>query len=157
VHVQASIPWRTVSSGNSSLRVNPSTATNGFFRLRKLSQNVGGLSGHWQFDTGQASADDAPDGPSVAFTNATFGTGRVGAQSLHFNGGLAAGSGTKAWVSNSNYRVLPGDGKPFSVSMWFSPDSVPIGTQGLMGNGARRESLRLAEKGAGRSRRPPII
>ncbi|HKQ39996.1 MAG TPA: LamG-like jellyroll fold domain-containing protein [Verrucomicrobiae bacterium] len=134
-HVQPPIPWRSVSSGNSSLRVNPAGVTNGFFRLRKLSQNVAGLSGHWQFDTGPASADDAPDGPMVAFTNASFGTGRVGSQSLHFNGAAAAGSGTKAWVSNSNYRALPGDGKPFSVSIWFSPDSVPIGTQGLIGNG----------------------
>lgn len=141
-HVQPPIPWRSVASGNSSLRINPSTVTNGFFRLRKLSQNVAGLSGHWQFDTGQASAEDAPDGPAVAFTNASFGTGRIGPQSLHFNG-AAGGLGTKAWVSNSNYRVLPGSGKPFSVSMWFSPDSLAIGTQGLIGNGAGGWSVLL--------------
>src|SRR5436190_9339126 len=133
--LQPSIPWMQVASGNNSLRVNPSAVTNGFFRLRKLSQNVAGLSGHWQFDSGQASADDAPNGPAVVYTNATFGTGRIGPQSLHFNGAAAA-SATRAWVSNSNYRVLPGGGKPFSVSMWFSPDSLPIGSQGLIGNGA---------------------
>jgi len=39
-------------------------------------------------------------------------------------------------VSNTAYRVLPATGNPFSVSFWFSPDTLPAGSQTLAGNDA---------------------
>ncbi len=141
-HLRTPIPWRRVASSESDLRINPSVGTNGFFRLRKLSENSAGLSGHWQFDAGDGTSSEA--GPIVFFTNAIWATGRVGPQSLHFDGAI---SGTKAWVSNTNYRVLPGASQPFSISMWLSPDALPIGSQGLIGNANWNVSLQTTSPG----------
>jgi hypothetical protein len=149
-HLQRPIPWRTVSSSTNVLGLGPRPATNSFFRLRKL-PNVDGLSGYWRFDegTGDEAAEYASSGPVVFFTNAAWAIGRVGPQALHFNGMAADGSGSRAWVSNTNYFVLPPPGQPFAVSLWFSPDALTGGWQGLIGMANGGWSLALHTPGPG--------
>jgi len=94
--------WAPVSAGTSSARISPSPVTNGFFRLRRLSPVVTGLTGHWRFDQG---GGEATDGPVVVFTNASWALGRVGAQSLRFNRSVALhapGPGTNRIVFASS-------------------------------------------------------
>ena len=74
--------------------------------------------------------------PALFLTNTTWTTGRIGPGSLRFNGAPANGGGSRAWVSNTNYRVLPPSGQPFSVSLWFNPDALTTGWRGIVGNGA---------------------
>ena len=93
--------------------------------------------------------DDVPNAPVVFFTNAVWGVGRVGPQALRFNGGSAPASASKAWVSNSNYSLLPSNAQPFSVSMWFSPDTLTNASQVLIGTASTGWTLALQSPGPG--------
>jgi len=114
-----------------------------------LSPPIPGLSGHWRFDegTGTTAGVEGANGPVVFFTNALWGAGRVGPQSLLFNGGPAAGSGSRAWVSNTNHSVLPAAGRPFGVSLWLSLGAQTIGWQGLIGNAGWNVALHTPSTG----------
>jgi hypothetical protein len=105
-----------------------------YFRLRQ-SVALAGQTGWWSMDEGTGTV--AGEANSVAKTltllNAGWASGRIGPGSLHFQGGTGA-SGSRAWMSNTNYAVLPETGRPFSVSFWFSPELLTSGWQGLAGN-----------------------
>lgn len=106
-----------------------------FYRLRRLTPSVPGLTGHWQLDegTGQMSGDEGGAG-AVLFTASTaWGSGRFGPGALRFNGAAPQAGGSRAWVTNEQYRVLPAAGQPFSVSFWFNPESLTTGWRGLAG------------------------
>src|SRR5260221_7437620 len=78
--------------------------------------------------------------------------GRIGAASLWFNGGSTHAGGSRAWVSNANYALLPQSGQPFSVSLWFNADALTNGWSGLMGNDANGSNgwhLALSNTGPG--------
>jgi hypothetical protein len=104
-----------------------------FYRLHRLNPPVPGLSSHWRLDegTGQSAENEIMPQASLAFSGTSWASGRVGPGSLQFNGG-----GSLAWVSNTNYRLLPPAGRPFSVSLWFCPDALPTGWQGILGDAA---------------------
>ena len=142
-HLHLPIPWTPVSptlfqmtETNLSLNVSLPVG-NMFYRLRKIRpvELVPGLTGAWTMDEGQGGAaqDSSGSGASLVLSNATWMPGRIGAAALWFDGTPAAG---RAWVSNANYSVLPPSGRPFSVSLWFSPDLLTIGWRGLIGNDA---------------------
>jgi hypothetical protein len=122
---------------NGESRVVEVAATMGrrFYRLRRLTPSMPGLTGHWQLDegTGQISGDEGGVG-AVLFTKGTgWGSGRFGPGALRFDGATVQSGGSRAWVSNENYRVLPGAGQPFSVSFWFNPEALTPGWRGLAG------------------------
>jgi hypothetical protein len=109
-----------------------------FFRVRRLGPRVNGLQGYWQLDEGSGTeaADLTGSGISLLMTNAAWGTGRFGPGSLQFNGLDFSNGGSMAWLSNTNYLLLPSSGRPFSVSLWFSPDSLTVGSRQILGNDA---------------------
>jgi len=111
---------------------------NRFFRVRRLGPRVPGLTGYWQLDegTGTVAADLTGSGTGLYITNATWAAGRFGPGSLEFNGLDPTGGGSLAWLSNSNYQVLPPIGVPFSISLWFNPGALTIGSQQILGNDA---------------------
>src|SRR5206468_12631851 len=114
-------------------------ATNSFYRLRKrraFSPKVPSLSGAWTFDEGECFGGQDSSGYDNEATLANVGwvAGRVGSGALWFNGRPANAGGSRAWVSNANYRVLPSQDRPFSVSFWFSPDELTSGWRALIGN-----------------------
>ena len=137
----ATAPWARVMTPpyetNGALRsARVAAGTNShFYRLRSLTPVVPGLAGSWQLDEGAGSVAGDASGPagSLLLSNVTWAAGRLGPGSLHFNGATGAGA-SRAWVSNENHRVPPAEGRPFSVSMWFCPDAVTIGSRGLAGN-----------------------
>ena len=141
-NVQPLTFWRSVSprtyeSNAVSRYVRVSTTgAGGFYRLRKIGPPLPGVTGHWQLDEGTgAFSDEASSSETMLlFTNTTWATGRIGPGALRFNGG-PSDSGSRAWVSNAGYRVLPPSGQPFSLSLWFSPDAL-AGRQLLMGSDA---------------------
>jgi hypothetical protein len=114
----------------------PAQNESSFFRLRKVGLVVPGLTGYWPLDeaAGPFSSDGSGFGAQMILFNASWSSGRMGTGSLHFNGGAVGAGGSRAWVSNTGYRVLPPTGRPFSVSFWLSPDIWKMGWQGLMGN-----------------------
>ena len=106
-----------------------------FYRLRRLTPSVPGLTGHWQLDegSGQMAGDEGGAG-AVLFTAGTaWGNGRFGPGALRFNGASQQAGGSLAWVNNEGFRVLPAAGRPFSVSFWFNPEAMTIGWRGLAG------------------------
>jgi hypothetical protein len=145
-HLRAPIPWGAVSSAwHQSNALNrfvtlPTENASRFFRLRQGPPNpaldVPGLTGAWRLDEGlgQSSADATGSGPALSLANTAWATGRFGSGALAFNGGGIATGGSRAWVSNMAYRVLPSPGRPFSVSLWFAPQALPLGSSGLIGN-----------------------
>ncbi len=128
-----------VTGTNTSITVSPPAGTM-FYRLRKLrpSDLVPGLTGGWTLDEGQGeTAGEASGSTATAFlANAVWMPGRIGASSLWFDGGSFGAGGSRAWVSNANYALLPPSGQPFSVSFWFNADVLTNGWSGLMGNDA---------------------
>jgi len=154
------VPWACVMPDNfqtnGESRVVEVAATMGqrFYRLRRLTPSVPGLTGHWQLDegTGQMSGNEGGSG-AVLFTAGTdWGSGRFGPGALRFNGAAAQAGGSRAWVSNENYRVLPGAGQPFSVSFWFNPEALTTGWRGLAGTdstGANGWRVALNTSGVG--------
>ena len=102
-----------------------------------MGPHVPGLVGYWSFDEGggQVAQNQASSGTPLYLTNVTWASGRIGA-ALRFNGQPLSSGGSLAWVSNANYQALPPAGLPFSLSLWFSPDALPSGWQGLLGNDA---------------------
>src|ERR1051326_7492594 len=133
------------------------SAGNLFFRLRKMDSSspaVPGLTGTWGFDDGQGllAQDTSGYGNPASLSNVSWVAGRIGSGALRFNGGMPGASSSSAWVSNTNYRVLPGQGQPFSVSFWFSPDALTNGWSGLIGNdgnGSNGWHLALHNSGPG--------
>ena len=111
--------------------------TNRFYRLRKQGLSVAGLTGFWQLDegTGQFAEDGSSGAAVLALANVTWAAGRLGPGSLHFNGAAGTG-GSQAWVSNGNFQLLPPAGRPFSASLWFSPDALAPGSSALIGTDA---------------------
>jgi hypothetical protein len=116
-----------------------SMITNGsrLYRLRRI-RLVDGLSGQWRFDEGQGQAaqNESLSGAEMLLTNVAWAAGRVGPAAVHFNGQSASAGGSWGVLNNTGYRVLPQSGRPFTVSMWFNPDAVTVGTCGLIGNDA---------------------
>jgi hypothetical protein len=109
---------------------------NRFYRLRKLDVAAAGPIGHWRLDegSGQSSSDGNGSGATLFSANTTWAAGCVGPGALAFNGASAGAGGSRAWLSNTNFRVLPGPGRPFSVSLWFNPDAMTSGWRGIVGN-----------------------
>jgi hypothetical protein len=107
-----------------------------FFRVRRLGPPVPGLTGYWQLDegTGAVASDLTGSGMGLYLTNTAWAGGRFGPGSLGFNGQDPSTGGSLAWVSNTNYRVLPPGGRPFSVSLWFSPSVLTVGSRQILGN-----------------------
>src|SRR5438093_2705987 len=130
-----------IAGTNMAFAASPSVG-NMFYRLRMLSQSgpaIPGLTGNWNLDEGQGqfAQDSAGHQNRAGLTNTAWTAGRIGPSALSFNGAPAGGPGaSRAWISNTNYRVLPPPGQPFSVSLWFSPDALTNGWQGLIGNAA---------------------
>lgn len=147
-HLQAPIPWQTASSAlyqtnavHTYIAVPVSNSVS-YYRLRRLS-TINGLTGSWRLDDGAGSGavDETGSAGLLALTNTTWVMGgdlengaRVGSSALHFNGGPAAGNGSRASINNHNFRLLPPSGQPFSVSLWFSPDALTTGWRAIMGN-----------------------
>jgi hypothetical protein len=123
------------SSGNIRLVMIETPDRNRFYRLRRLNPPVPGLTGHWRLDEGTGQSADNETSPEAGLTllDVSWAGGRIGPGSLQFNGTPATGGGSRAWVSNMNYRVLPAPGRPFSLSLWFSPDALPSGWRGIAG------------------------
>lgn len=112
----------------------------GVFRLRRVS-GIPALSGSWALDgNGGLSADQSIGASAVITTNTTWATGRFGAGSLQFNGLPLNTGGSVAWIANRNYGVLPSNGLPFSLSLWFSPDSFNAGSRTIVGIGDGNKS-----------------
>jgi hypothetical protein len=114
----------------------PGPGASGFYRLRNIGPPPPGLTGHWHLDEGEGElSDDGSNlGTLMFFTDTTWATGRIGPGALRFNG-LGADDGSRAWISNAGYRVLPPSGQPFSISLWFSPEAL-TGQQLLVGSDA---------------------
>jgi hypothetical protein len=150
--LRPSVPWTRVSSdlyqSNALSRYLRISALSGsrFFRLRKGPSmpglNVPGLTGYWQLDegAGQNSEEGIGSGTAMFLANTVWERGRIGPGALRFNGAAVGAGGSRAWVSNANYRVLPSFGQPFSVSLWFCPDALTIGWRALVGNDANGSS-----------------
>ena len=143
-HLQPPIPWTLVTPESYQIRgalrlVNlASVESNRFFRLRKEEiLNVPGLTGYYPLDegSGPSSRDGSGSGAAMSIANVSWVQGRIGTGALQFNGGGGEGA-SRAWISNTNYRLLPASGQPFSVSLWFNPDDLAIGWRGLVGNNA---------------------
>jgi hypothetical protein len=139
--------WRSVpltaaetNGTNISLAI-PYSDRNLFFRLRRPNsdnESAWGLTGQWTFEEGQGqlAEDSSSMGHTAALSDVAWTGGRIGSHALWFNGGEADAGGSRAWVSNGNYRVLPPEQRPFSVSLWFNPDALTTGWRGLIGNNA---------------------
>lgn len=140
--LQPETPWSPVSpdfyqtDSNSGMLSAPILAGSRFFRLRKTGLSVSGLKGYWSLDegTGANSEDGTEFSTALLFTNASWGTGRLGPGALRFNGSAAGPDASRAWVSNDNYRVLPPAENPFSLSLWLNPEALPLGLSGVAGN-----------------------
>ena len=104
-----------------------------FYRLRRLTPLVPGLTGYWQLDEGAGQMSEDESGAVLFTSGTTWGTGRFGPGALRFNGAAQQAGGSRAWVSNDQYRVLPATGRPFSLSFWFNPESLTTGSRGLAG------------------------
>ncbi|MEY2409708.1 MAG: hypothetical protein QOF48_2378, partial [Verrucomicrobiota bacterium] len=129
------LPGTYQTNGTSSVVRIAAESESRFYRLRRLVPVVAGQSGFWQLNEGggAVSGDSSGSGAALSLSSVSWAAGRFGPGSLQFNGGTAA-AGSRAWVSNTNYRVLPASGQSFSVSLWFNPDSVSAGSRGLIGN-----------------------
>jgi len=143
-HLQPPIPWIRVTpesyvnnGGTRSARV-AALESRRFYRLRNAGPPVPGLAGLWELDEGAGSLANEGSGgaPAMSLSNASWISGRIGPGALRFNGGPANGIGSRAWVSNANYSVLPSAGQAFSVSLWFNPEGITPGWRGIMGNAA---------------------
>lgn len=136
--------YQTNSEGRSA-RMSP-TKPQQFFRLRNVGEPIPGLTGYWQLDEGEgASAGEATGKASaLVLSNTSWTVGRIGPGALLFNGAPASAGGSRAWVSNTNYRVLPPAGQPFSVSLWFKPGALTIGARGIVGNETNSTGWRVA-------------
>lgn len=142
-HLRAPVPWTIIPSdlyeaGPTSLLARVSAAEGGrFFRLRQGGVSLPGLTGYWRLEEGAGGTSDDASGSAVAMmlSNTVWTDGRVGEGALRFNGEPAGGAGSRAWVNNTNHQVLPSTGRPFSISMWLSPDAWRLGWQGLAGQG----------------------
>src|SRR5437899_1294929 len=143
-HLDRPVPWTRVpprqyqTNATSAYIAVSLPEENSFYRLRQLGPLVPGLTGQWSLDEGQGNvALDASGHENTLFlTNVDWSLGRIGPGALRFNGEPAGAGGSLAWVSNANYRVLPSQGQPFSVSLWFNPDAWINGWSGLLGNDA---------------------
>ncbi len=121
-------PWRQVRIDSAEARR--------FFRLHKYYSGVAGLTGYWAMDDGSGleAGEGTGIGSTMQLSNMTWAVGRFGTGALQCNGSPPGIDGSRAWVSNAGYRVLPVSGRPFSVSMWFNPDALTTGWRGLFGN-----------------------
>jgi len=123
--------------------------TNLFFRLRRPSAN--GLASRWQLDEGAGSSSgEASALGRLTLENATWGDGWIGPGAMRLNGNV---NGTSlAWTSNTQYRVLPPPGQPFSLSLWINPEASTNGRAALVGNdrfGTNGWQLDVASPGPG--------
>src|SRR5205814_9255940 len=126
-HLRPPVPWTLVDPESYQLdgmvrSVGISGVdSNRFFRLRKEETlTVPGLLGYFPFNegTGTKTRDGSGSGFSMLLTNVTWGApARFGSGALHFNG-FGGNAGSRAWISNTNYRLLPASGQPFSISLW---------------------------------------
>jgi len=112
-----------------------------FFRLSKTPPPppVGnGLAGTWTFDQipNPTAQDCGFQESGLSAANVLAAPARIGAAGVGFNGGPADGNGSRLFLSNSNYALLPPQGSPFSVSLWFNPDALPVGWHGIIGTDA---------------------
>jgi hypothetical protein len=116
-----------------------------YFRLRKLDPAAAGVTGQWALDEGEGqNAESISSGSgSLQLSNVTWAAGRIGPGALQFNGGPAS-TGSRAWVSNANYQVLPGPNQPFSLSFWFNPAVLTPGWSVLAGNNLAGDGWHVA-------------
>jgi len=89
----------------------------------------------------------------MSFTSTTWVTGRTGPASLGFDGG-SANDGSRAWVSNAAYRLLPVSGRPWSLSLCFNAEALTPGWRTLVGSNSAQEGtngweVALGTQGAG--------
>jgi hypothetical protein len=144
-HLTGSDFWSRISpalystDGATSVVLQPLPEQTRFYRLRRVEPAIPELTAAWSFDegAGQTSEDSAhlTDAVIVYSANADWSSGRVGASALWFNG-QAEGAGTRAWFTNTAYRVIPPPGEPFSISFWLRPDELAAGWRTLMGHAA---------------------
>ncbi len=109
----------------------------GFFRLRRLNPSVSTLTGYWPLEEGTTSSSPDISGSSgipMEHVGVTMSPGRMGLSGLRFSGDLS-GEGSRAWVSNATYRVLPPEDHPFSVSLWFNIEGSTVGRRTITGAG----------------------
>ncbi len=143
-HLQPPVPWMRVSPDlyrrDGVFRFVEESAQEGsrFFRLRKVGLVVPGLTGFWPLDeaAGQWSEDGSGNDTRMTLSNTTWSPGRLGPAAVRFSGGPIGAGGSRAWIANTGYTVLPPAGQPFSISVWLSPDGWKPGWQGLIGNNA---------------------
>jgi hypothetical protein len=121
------------SNAVSRYAVVPGVEASAFYRLRQLGPPLPGVAGYWRLDEGFGQLAEGESGLQTVmlFTNTTWAPGRIGPAALGFGGGQGEG-GSRAWVSNAGYRLLPVSGQPWSLSLWFSPDAVTPGRQILV-------------------------
>ena len=117
-----------------------------YFRLRKLDPAAAGVASQWTLDDGggQTAENSTSESGSLQLSNVTWGVGRIGPGALQFNGGPASSTGSRAWVNNASYQVLPGPSQPFSLSFWFNPESLTPGWSALAGNNVSGSGWHLA-------------
>ncbi|HEY5911219.1 MAG TPA: LamG-like jellyroll fold domain-containing protein, partial [Verrucomicrobiae bacterium] len=143
-NLQSSAAWKAVPTAYYQTDTTgvhyavPAREGSRFYRVRRVGPVVPGQVGYWSLDegSGTVAADQTGSGGSLYLTNVVWTTGRTGSGSLRFNGQDLSAGGSLAWLSNTNYQVLPPAGMPFSVSLWFSPDTISTGWQGIIGNDA---------------------
>jgi hypothetical protein len=141
------VPPNLYSSNGARYEFNGAYATGvRYFRLRKLDPVAAGVTSQFPLDEGQGSNawNASHIGGSLQLSNVTWAVGRVGPGALQFNGGPAATTGSRAWISNENYQLLPGANQPFSLSFWFSPSLLTPGWSALAGNNVTGQGWQLA-------------
>jgi hypothetical protein len=126
-----------------------------FFRLRRIDAAPSTLTGYWPLEHGEGnrSPDEGARGKALEYSGTTPASGRFGQAALRFNGGSGL-LGSRAWVSNTSFQVLPPDRQPFSISLWFNPDATNAGRQTLVGSGSTSSNgwiARLERDGPGRA------
>jgi hypothetical protein len=141
------VQWTVVSrsevtsgAGVASHRV-PTPAGSAFFRLRQGGKSISpalevqDLFAAWALDEGEGDvAFPLGDADALLWLHqVNWVPGRLGASALAFNGGPAAGTGSRARLDLAARRLLPAVGAPFSVSFWLNPDGLTNGWQGLVG------------------------
>lgn len=155
-HLGAPAAWRSLGGVGDLTNAGPNRVTlpldgtSRFYRLRARSVPVQPITAEWALDdgAGESALETFAGGPNLDLGIAEWSAGRVGPGSLYF--GAAADGCAKA--DNQDYAVLPPPGHPFSLSLWFNPETLPVGRMGLAGNdptGSNGWSVAVHNLGAG--------
>jgi hypothetical protein len=145
-HLRPPVPWVRVSRAECEEQGEiwrhrlAFTGASRFFRLREARSNAvpalpAGLLAAWRLDEGAgtlALPNTSLEIP-LLLADAGWTAGRIGPGALAFNGGLAGAGGSRASLSNTDHQLVPPPGRPFSVSVWFSPDALDTAERLLLG------------------------